>query len=50
MYLLVGENLFFDKLHADLGKAILSINACKSFEIGGFEGTSMLSSNTMISL
>jgi chorismate synthase len=29
----------FDKLHADLGKAILSINACKGFEIGsGFGG------------
>lgn len=30
----------FDKLHADLGKAILSINACKGFDIGsGFDGT-----------
>lgn len=30
----------FDKLHADLGKAMLSINAAKGFEIGsGFEGT-----------
>ena len=30
----------FDKLHADLGKGMLSINACKGFEIGsGFEGT-----------
>lgn len=30
----------FDKLHAELGKAILSINACKGFEIGsGFSGT-----------
>jgi chorismate synthase len=39
-----GEPVF-DKLHADLGKAILSINACKGFEIGsGFEGTSMLGS------
>ncbi len=29
----------FDKLHADLGKAMLSINACKGFEYGsGFEG------------
>ena len=29
----------FDKLHADLGKAMLSINACKGFEFGsGFEG------------
>lgn len=34
-----GEPVF-DKLHADLGKAILSINACKGFETGsGFEGT-----------
>ena len=32
----------FDKLHADLGKATLSINACKGFEYGsGFEGVSM---------
>lgn len=32
----------FDKLHADLGKAILSINACKGFEYGsGFGGVSM---------
>lgn len=32
----------FDKLHADLGKALLSINACKGFEIGsGFAGTRM---------
>lgn len=29
----------FDKLHADLGKAMLSINACKGFEYGsGFTG------------
>ncbi|NND31291.1 MAG: chorismate synthase [Saprospiraceae bacterium] len=29
----------FDKLHADLGKAMLSINACKGFEYGsGFQG------------
>jgi chorismate synthase len=29
----------FDKLHADLGKAMLSINAVKAFEIGsGFDG------------
>ena len=35
----------FDKLHADLGKAVLSINACKGFEIGsGFDGVSMLGS------
>lgn len=33
-----GEPVF-DKLHADLGKAMLSINACKGFDIGsGFEG------------
>jgi chorismate synthase len=32
----------FDKLHADLGKAMLSINAAKGFEYGsGFEGISM---------
>ena len=32
----------FDKLHAELGKAILSINACKGFEYGsGFEGVTM---------
>jgi chorismate synthase len=32
----------FNKLHADLGKAMLSINACKGFEYGsGFEGVSM---------
>lgn len=31
----------FDKLHADLGKAMLSINACKGFEYGsGFGGVS----------
>ena len=36
-----GEPVF-DKLHADLGKAILSINACKGFEYGsGFDGVSM---------
>ena len=35
----------FDKLHADLGKAMLSINAVKGFEYGsGFEGTKMLGS------
>jgi chorismate synthase len=34
----LGEPVF-DKLHADLAKAILSINACKGFEVGsGFEG------------
>lgn len=32
----------FDKLHASLGMAMLSINACKGFEIGsGFEGAKM---------
>jgi chorismate synthase len=37
----LGEPVF-DRLHADLGKAMLSINACKGFEIGsGFEGVSM---------
>lgn len=35
----------FDKLHADLGKAMLSINAAKGFEYGsGFEGVKMLGS------
>ena len=37
----LGEPVF-DKLHGDLGKAILSINAVKGFEIGsGFEGVKM---------
>lgn len=37
----LGEPVF-DKLHADLGKAMLSINACKGFEIGsGFAGVTM---------
>lgn len=37
----LGEPVF-DKLSADLGKAMLSINAVKGFEIGsGFEGTKM---------
>ncbi len=37
----LGEPVF-DRLHADLGKAILSINACKGFEYGsGFEGVCM---------
>ncbi len=37
----LGEPVF-DKLHADLGKAMLSINAVKGFEIGsGFESTKM---------
>lgn len=36
----LGEPVF-DKLHADLGKAILSINAVHGFEYGsGFEGSS----------
>lgn len=35
----LGEPVF-DRLHADLGKAMLSINACKGFEVGsGFAGT-----------
>jgi len=37
----LGEPVF-DRLHADLGKAMLGINACKGFEIGsGFAGVSM---------
>ncbi len=37
----LGEPVF-DKLHAELGKAMLSINAVKGFELGsGFEGTKM---------
>ena len=37
----LGEPVF-DKLHADLGKAMLSINAVKGFEIGsGFDSISM---------
>jgi chorismate synthase len=37
----LGEPVF-DKLHADLGKSILSINACKGFEYGsGFSGVKM---------
>ena len=37
----LGEPVF-DKLHADLAKAILSINACKGFEYGsGFGGIEM---------
>jgi chorismate synthase len=36
----------FDKLHADLGKAMLSINAVKGFEYGsGFAGSEMLGSD-----
>lgn len=37
----LGEPVF-DKLHAELGKAMLSINAVKGFEYGsGFEGAQM---------
>ena len=37
----LGEPVF-DKLHADLGKAMLSINAVKGFEYGsGFDGATM---------
>lgn len=37
----MGEPVF-DKLHAELGKAMLSINACKGFEIGsGFSSVTM---------
>lgn len=37
----LGEPVF-DKLHAELGKAMLSINAVKGFEFGsGFQGTKM---------
>ena len=40
----LGEPVF-DKLHAELGKAMLSINAVKGFEIGsGFSSISMLGS------
>lgn len=40
----LGEPVF-DKLHADLGKAMLSINAAKGFEYGsGFEGVEMTGS------
>lgn len=39
-----GEPVF-DKLHADLGKAMLSINAVKGFEYGsGFAGTTLYGS------
>ena len=41
----LGEPVF-DKLHAVLGQAMLSINAVKGFEIGsGFEGVKMRGSN-----
>lgn len=40
----LGEPIF-NKLHAELGKAMLSINAAKGFEYGsGFKGTKMLGS------
>ncbi len=40
----LGEPVF-DKLHAELGKAMLGINAVKGFEFGsGFEGVKMLGS------
>jgi len=40
----LGEPVF-DKLHADFGKAMLSINAVKGFEIGsGFQGSRMMGS------
>jgi chorismate synthase len=40
----MGEPVF-DKLHADLGKAMLGINAAKGFEYGsGFAGVAMLGS------
>jgi chorismate synthase len=40
----LGEPVF-DKLHAELGKAMLSINAVKGFELGsGFDSISMLGS------
>ncbi|MGB5371720.1 MAG: chorismate synthase [Flavobacteriaceae bacterium] len=41
----LGEPVF-DKLHAELGKAMLSINAVKGFEYGsGFEGVKMRGSH-----
>lgn len=41
----LGEPVF-DKLHAELGKAMLSINAVKGFEYGsGFEGVKMKGSD-----
>ena len=37
----LGEPVF-DRLHAELGKAMLSINACKGFQYGsGFEGVTL---------
>jgi len=39
-------NPVFDRLEAQLAKAMLSINACKGFEFGsGFEGTKMFGSD-----
>ena len=39
-----GEPVF-DKLEADFAKAILSLPACKGFEIGsGFKGTTLMGS------
>ena len=41
----LGEPVF-DKLHAELGKAMLSINAVKGFEFGsGFKGSTMRGSD-----
>ena len=41
----LGEPVF-DKLHAELGKAMLSINAVKGFEYGsGFQGSTMYGSD-----
>ncbi|WGH24949.1 MAG: chorismate synthase [Candidatus Shikimatogenerans bostrichidophilus] len=41
----LGEPIF-NKLHSDLGKAMLTINAAKGFEYGsGFKGTTMLGSS-----
>ena len=41
----LGEPVF-DKLHAELGKAMLSINAVKGFELGsGFKGSKMRGSD-----
>jgi len=46
----LGEPVF-DKLHADLGKAMLSINAVKGFEFGhGFKSAAMLGSQLNDSL
>ena len=46
MSLLDWESSVFNKLHAELGKAMLSINAVKGFEYGsGFEGAKDRGSN-----